>query len=283
MILALEAYLIRDWRTLTVISVLPYFILILFVNKIPESPRWLASQGRTREAETIMRKIEAENGYHNSDKIILKTETKRGVESSQYGTMDLFTHKSVFIITIIMMITWCTNSMVYYGLVLNVKNLEGSLYVNFALGSLIDLPSCAATQFLLSWLGRRQSLICLFIVGSMFCFLCMVFQSQGGQNVAAISTAAFGGRFRLSASFAVLYVYASELFPTVARSAGMGISSLSARIGGIIAPFIVLLGDHHIFLPMFVFACAALFAGVVGLRLHETKGKPLPETFEDLQ
>lgn len=150
MILALEAYLIRDWRTLTVISVLPYFILILFVNKIPESPRWLASQGRTREAETIMRKIEAENGYHNSDKIILKTETKHGVESSQYGTMDLFTHKSVFIITIIMMITWCMNSMVYYGLVLNVKNLEGSLYVNFALGSLIDLPSCAATQFLLS-------------------------------------------------------------------------------------------------------------------------------------
>ena len=111
----------------------------------------------------------------------------------------------------------------------------------------------------------------------------MVFQSQGGQNVAAISTAAFGGRFCLSASFAVLYVYASELFPTVARSAGMGISSLSARIGGIIAPFIVLLGDHHIFLPMFVFACAALFAGVVGLRLHETKGKLLPETFEDLQ
>lgn len=117
MILALEAYLIRDWRTLTVISVLPYFILILFVNKILESPRWLASQGRTREAETIMRKIEAENGYHNSDKIILKTETKHDVESSQYGTMDLFTHKSVFIITIIMMITWCMNSMVYYGLV----------------------------------------------------------------------------------------------------------------------------------------------------------------------
>lgn len=92
MILALEAYLIHDWRTLTVISILPYFILIPFVNKIPESPRWLASQGRTREAETIMRKIEAENGCHNSDKIILKTESKHGVGSSQYGTMDLFTH-----------------------------------------------------------------------------------------------------------------------------------------------------------------------------------------------
>ena len=66
-------------------------------------------------------------------------------------------------------------------------------------------------------------------------------------------------------------------------NAGMGISSLSARVGGMVAPYIVLLGDQNVSLPMFAFACTALFAAIAGLRLHETKGKPMPETFEDLE
>ena len=173
--------------------------------------------------------------------------------------------------------------MVYYGLALNVKNLGGSLYINFALASLIELPSFAVTQFLLSWLGRRRTLFFLLLGASCSCFLCMCLLSRGRQNVTAISMTALGGRFCISASFAVLYVYSAELFPTVVRNAGMGISSLSARVGGMVAPFIVLLGDQSISLPMFLFACTALFAAIVGLKLHETQGKPMPATFEDLE
>ena len=256
---------------------------MLVFKSIPESPRWLSSQGRVEEAENILRKIEKENGYHGQEVIFLKVETKVDKKASQHGMMDLFTRKSVCLITAIMMLIWCVNSMVYYGLALNVKSLGGSLYVNFVLASLIELPSYAATQFLLSWLGRRQTLFCLLLGASISCFLCMLLQSQGGHNVAAISMTALGGRFCISASFALLYVYSAELFPTVVRNAGMGISSLSARVGGMVAPFIVLLGDQSITLPMFVFACAALIAGIAGLRLHETQGKPMPETFEDLQ
>ena len=281
--MAFEAYFIRDWRTLTVISILPSFTVLLIFKSIPESPRWLASQGRTKEAEHILRKIEKENGCDKNEVIFLKVETKVDGNVSQYGIIDLFTHKSVCIITVIMMLLWCVNSMVYYGLALNVKNLGGSLYINFVLASLIELPSFAVTQFLLSWLGRRQTLFCLLLGASFSCFLCMFLQSHGGQNVAAISMTALGGRFCISASFAVLYVYSAELFPTVVRNAGMGISSLSARIGGMVAPFIVLLGDQSISLPMFVFAFTALFAALAGLKLHETQGKPMPETFEELE
>lgn len=98
----------------------------------------------------------------------------------------------------------------------------------------------------------------------------------------AISFTALIGRFFISASFTVLYVYSAELFPTVVRNVGMGISSFSARLGGMVAPFIVLQGDQSTSFPMFVFACTALFAAVTGLRLHETQGRPMPETFEEL-
>ena len=285
-LLAFEAYFIRDWRALTVISILPSFFFILFYKSIPESPRWLASQGRIEEAENILRKIETDNDHHDSEEIFLKTETKHATvagKTSRRGIMALFTHKSVCLITVVMMLIWWVNSMVYYGLALNVKNLGGSLYVNFVLASLIELPSFAATQFFLSRFGRRRSLFCLLLGASISCFLCMLLQSQGGDNVAAISMSALGGRFCISASFALLYVYSAELFPTVVRNAGMGISSLCARLGGIVTPFIVLSGEHYVTLPMSVFACAALIAGIAGLTLRETQGKSMPETFEDVE
>ena len=269
---------------LTIISILPSFIVLLVIRSIPESPRWLASQGRIKEAEHILRKIEKENGSYKNEVIFLKTETiKEDTKTPQYGILDLFTHKSVCVVTVVMMISWCVNSMVYYGLALNVKNLGGSLYINFALASVIELPSYLVTQVLLERLGRRRSLFYLLLGASLSCFLCMLLQLQGGQSAAAISMMALGGRFCISASFAVVYVYAAELFPTVVRNAGMGISSLSARVGGIVAPFIVLLGDQRTSLPVFVFACTALFAAIAVLRLRETQGKPMPETFADLE
>jgi len=46
------------------------------------------------------------------------------------------------------------------------------------------------------------------------------------------------GKLAVSTAFALLYVYTSELFPTEVRNKGLGITSVSARIGGILAPFI---------------------------------------------
>jgi hypothetical protein len=52
-----------------------------------------------------------------------------------------------------------------------------------------------------------------------------------------VSLAMFG-KFQIAASFAVIYVYAGELMPTVVRSEAMGISSFFAGIGLLIFPYI---------------------------------------------
>lgn len=88
-VLALEAYFIPDWRTLTVITILPSFIILLVFKSIPESPRWLASQGRIKEAENILWNIEKENCSNNSEVIFLKTDmTKEDTKSPQYGVIN---------------------------------------------------------------------------------------------------------------------------------------------------------------------------------------------------
>jgi len=46
------------------------------------------------------------------------------------------------------------------------------------------------------------------------------------------------GKLFISCCFAGIYSFTSELFPTAARSAAMGLCSTSGRIGGIAAPII---------------------------------------------
>ena len=44
--------------------------------------------------------------------------------------------------------------------------------------------------------------------------------------------------FQIAASFAVIYVYAGELMPTVVRSEAMGISSFVAGLGLLMFPYV---------------------------------------------
>ena len=280
------AYLIPSWRYLTVASALPSVLGIFIVNIITESPRWLASQGRYDEAEAILMKISRENGLgnkHVSLRRSSKSTSKSGPSVRSYGILDLFTNSTTCIITLIMIVSWFVNSHVYYGLSLNVKNLGGNMYVNFVLAGLVEIPSYLLAVFLLNWSGRRKSLFYFMMGAAGSCWICMKLQAQDSANHALLSASAMFGKFCISASFAVVYVYAAELFPTVIRNIGMGVATVASRIGGILCPFVVLMGEQSRSLPMLIFAIMSLVAGLAGLKLPETKGRPMPETMEDLE
>ena len=49
------------------------------------------------------------------------------------------------------------------------------------------------------------------------------------------------GIFGIYVSTTALWIISAEIFPTAVRSIGMGTGSLASRVGGILAPFILLL------------------------------------------
>ena len=80
----------------------------------------------------------------------------------------------------------------------------------------------------------------------------------------------------------MVYIHSGEIFPTTVRNSGMGLVSVAARVGGIMAPFIVSLGEAVPHLQFTVLGVMSLAAGLLNLRLPETAGCELPDTITDL-
>ncbi len=62
-----------------------------------------------------------------------------------------------------------------------------------------------------------------------------------GSDAAPKIVLAMVGKFAIAGSFGLVYLYTAELFPTEVRNIGAGLSTIGARLGGILSPIILFL------------------------------------------
>ncbi|XP_014678593.1 PREDICTED: organic cation transporter protein-like, partial [Priapulus caudatus] len=104
--------------------------------------------------------------------------------------------------------------------------------------------------------------------------------AQEDLNVIVIVMATLG-KFALTVTFAVCYLYSGEIYPTAIRNVGLGSNSACARVGAMVAPYITLLAKDVAWLPMVLFGALAVVAALLAAMLPETRNCHLPETIED--
>ncbi|XP_022110872.1 organic cation transporter protein-like [Acanthaster planci] len=196
--------------------------------------------------------------------------------SRQQTAVGLFRTPNMRIKTLNIMFNWFVNSLVYYGLGLSTSNLGVDDYLASALSALIEFPSYIYCVFALQYFGRRVNLSGTMVIGGIACITTAFLEMGVARTVIAMI-----GKFCIAGSFAIIYVVSGEIYPTPVRSAGMGLSSVTARVAGILSPFMLDLEDLWAPLPFVLFGSLSIAAGLLALLLPETNNKKLPETLEE--
>ncbi|XP_047103004.1 organic cation transporter protein isoform X2 [Schistocerca piceifrons] len=183
--------------------------------------------------------------------------------------------------TILIAHWWFANSLAYYGLSLNTGNLAGNPYLILFILGLVEIPSYIMTILLMDRTGRRSLISSLMLLGGICCIIaCYIPQETATGSVSAV-TVVMLGKFFIAGSFAIIYNYTAELFPTVVRNTALGVGSMCARLSGALTPLITLLDSFDKKLPSVIFATIAIASGLLSLLLPETLNKPMPQTLED--
>ena len=115
------------------------------------------------------------------------------------------------------------------------------------------------------------------LLGGAACLISPLLISSSGLNLVAFLV----GKMGVTCAFGTVYLYTSELYPTTLRTVGIGVSSMCARVGAIVSPYIAALGATSMWIPMGVFGGSTVISGLLCLFLPETLGKELPNTIAE--
>jgi len=221
MLLPLIAYFERRVFQLTLVLVVPMLVLwVFYIYFCGESPRWLLSRKGQSSAMKSLERIADVNGKQLDkllqDEVIIGKQTALSDNDviSDGKLLDIFRNKILLMTSLILAYNWLTATCVYYGLTLGAAKLSGDIYINFFLNGLIEIPANFGSIFLLNQIGRRFTVFLANMIGG-FSLLAMFFVTTN--DVTARLVLFLLGKFGSTASFSCLYLYTTELYPTLLR------------------------------------------------------------------
>jgi MFS transporter, putative metabolite:H+ symporter len=264
------------WRWLFALGALP-IVLVPFLRRVPESPRWLASRGRLEEADAAVRRIETEVAEEKGALPEPDVREVQAVKPGQVRVRELF--QGVYLRRTLMLATaWLTAYFVNYGIAAWLPTIYGRVFgldVGKALQysvatSVAGIVGCVIIAFTIDKVGRRVA-IPVAMVGSAAALFVLA-----GTGATSASTVLVWSALSAMCIFAVnlaLYVYTAELYPTRMRALGCSVGGAFGRVGIIIGPLVVggLLGRGFSVADVFVVMGAVAVVGAASTAFFATE------------
>ncbi|XP_063534539.1 organic cation transporter-like protein [Cydia strobilella] len=279
MLLPVFGYFCRDYSNFQLAISIPAVVLLSYFFLLPETPRWLIAVKRTDEAVRILESVAKVNkrpteairtDIENYQAALQNTQLKKG------NIVDLFRTPNIRKNILAMAFNWLTCSYCFYGVSQYVGQLSGNAFINVAASASVTLLGSLCSIPLMKVMGRK-TIVIIFNFICAFCLLVLAVLPEGPGTVVCASV----GVVSSFIVFVVVYLYCTELFPTVVRNAALGFSSMMARVGSMIAPFVIASSSMGAWVPPVLFAVLPLVAGFVAFLLPETKGCELMVTIEE--
>lgn len=290
---ALLGYLVvpayeSGWRIIQILTAVPPLALLWWRRSLPESPRWLIQQGRTGEAAAIVTSLEdavirrVKAPLPSPESIDIPAGGVRGVGSFWQNLVALW-GRGVRQSTGMLWVLWFSITFSFYGFFNWMPSLmvkQGlTLTKSFGYAIVIylaQIPGYYSAAFLNEKLDRKWTII-VYMLGGGISALAM---ANAGHDPLFIILSGFWLSFFMNGTYAGMYAYTPEVYPTAFRGTGMGVASAFGRVGGILAPLIIGFTFARIefggvfFMITAVLVIGALAVALVGMR---TSGKTLEQ------
>jgi putative MFS transporter len=227
------------WRPMFVIAGIGSLIVWYLRKNLPESPRWLETQGRTDEAEALMNTIEAEaSGGKQLPPIMVPAPVP------QVAATDLLKPPLLQRMVVGSWVLITINTLIF-GFVIFLPQFflrQGLTITNSLAYTLVlsagSLVGCAVGAYTSDAVGRRYSIIGASIVTIFAGYIYARFDAAS--DPAIVLAVGFVLVVAIYVQTAILYgVYPPELFPTEIRLRANGICNMFGRGATVISPFIV--------------------------------------------
>jgi len=277
------------WRLMFGSEALPALLLLVLLFFVPESPRWLAKQGRTDEAHAVLSRVD---GSAHADRELLEIRTALAQESSSLAQLFRPGMAIVLVIGVTLAVLQQVtgiNVFLYYAPEI-FKTVAGSdmdvaLLQTIVVGA-VNLLFTIVAIWMVDRIGRKP----LMVVGAAgmgaslaAIGLASLFQSIGSWLL--IFMLGYIACFALSVG-PVTWVILSEIFPTKIRGRAMATATFCLWVANFVVSQTFPMMDenewlvdtfHHGF-PFLVYAgfCVVLVVFVL-LAVPETKGRSLEE------
>jgi putative MFS transporter len=280
------------WRIVQVVSACPILMLLWWRRSLPESPRWLMDRGRSAQAAVEVQKIEARLTPEETARLAPLDSVEvpaGGVARGGSFAKNLAALWSAPMArtTLMLWILWIAITFSYYGFFTWIPTLlvKQGMTVTRSFGYsiiiyLAQIPGYYSAAFVSEKLDRKWTIVSYMLLGGVSAWL-----MSNARSDAAITLAGFSLSFFMNGTYAGIYAYTPELYPTTFRTTGMGVASAFGRIGGLSAPIVIGNTFSRIgFGGVFVITTIALVAGALGVALLGigTAGKSLEQISEEL-
>lgn len=276
----------EGWRWAQVITFLPIVMLLWWRRSLPESPRFLANAGRVKEAEEVVHDFE-EKVARSLEGPLPDVDPGHAEEPapekfSLFKAIRYLWGPEMWRITSVTWLIWFVITFSYYGFfswiptLLISKGLTVTTSFTFSLYIyLAQIPGYFSAAWVNEKLDRKYT-IASYLVGSA---LSAFWLSQMSDPV-WITVAGIALSFFLNGTYAGVYAYTPEVYPTWLRATGVGLSSSFGRIGSITAPLLIgTFAAQWGFIGVFGMTTAVLAVGVICTLLFavRTAGRSLED------